>query len=120
MDGLTNGTRTIVGRERERRLLEELVATGQTQAAAAVLLGEPGMGKTSLLSYVHDRALERGAQVIGVRGAESEAMLPFAAIADLLLPMRNLFVELPAPQRLALEICLALAHGPGPGPLAAC
>lgn len=93
MDRLTNGhrrelgtapasARNIVGRERERRLLEELVATGETRGAAAVLLGEPGMGRTSLLGYVHDRALERGAQVIGVRGAESEAVLPFAAIAD--------------------------------------
>jgi DNA-binding CsgD family transcriptional regulator len=113
------GVALIVGRARERRMLEDLVATGDT-SGAAVLVGEPGMGKTALLGYARQEALERGAAVIHLRGAESEALLPFAAIADLLLPMRDLFGEVPDRQRLALEACLALAPGPVNSGLAAC
>lgn len=95
------------------------MATGRT-GGAAVLVGEPGMGKTALLGYAHHRALERGVSVISVRGAESEVSLQFAAIADVLLPMRDLFGQVPARQRLALEDCLAIIPGPGSGGLAAC
>jgi DNA-binding CsgD family transcriptional regulator len=113
------GATAIVGRAYERRLLENLVATGET-GGAAVLVGEPGMGKSALLSYAHQRALERGASVITLRGAESEVLLPFAAIADALLPMRDLFGLVPAPQQLALEACLALVPRRGSSGLAAC
>ena len=114
------GPRVIVGRAAERGLLEDLVLTAETGGGAAVLLGEPGMGKTALLGYARERALEHGDRVLAVRGTESEAVLPFAVIADLLLPMRELFGEVPPPQQLALEVCLALVPGPVPGVLAAC
>jgi hypothetical protein len=55
-----------------------------------------------------------------VRGVESEAVLPFAAITDLLWPLHGYLAKLPAIQREALEVCLALSAGPPQGPLAAC
>ena len=54
------------------------------------------------------------------RGEESEAVLAFATLADLLRPLREKFAELPQAQRQALEVCLALSSGPAAGPLAAC
>ena len=60
------------------------------------------------------------ARVLTARGIESEAVLPFAAITDLLLPLKEHFATLPAIQREALEVCLALSAGPPRGPLAAC
>ncbi len=57
---------------------------------------------------------------VTARGIESEAVLPFAAITDLLWPLREHFATLPAIQREALEVCLALSAGPPRGPLAAC
>ena len=54
------------------------------------------------------------------RGEESEAVLAFATLADLLRPSREKFAELPQAQRQALEVCLALSTGSAAGPLAAC
>ena len=82
--------------------------------------GEPGMGKTSLLGFVADCAKRGDARVLTARGIESEAVLPFAAITDLLWPLQEHFATLPAIQREALEVCLALSAGPPRGPLAAC
>ena len=85
-----------------------------------MILGEPGMGKTSLLGFVADYAKRRGARVLSARGIESEAVLPFAGITDLLWPLQAHLATLPAIQREALEVCLALSAGPPHGPLAAC
>jgi tetratricopeptide (TPR) repeat protein len=110
----------LVGRERERRLLAGLIDAADGGGAAAVILGEAGMGKTSLLELVGALARRRGMAVVALRGVEPEAVLPFAAIADLLLPLRDHMGRLPATQRQALEVCLALRPGPAHGPLAAC
>ena len=108
---------TLVGRSRERRLLQALVGSVAGGGAAGVVLGEPGIGKTALL---RDVARTTAHRVSWVRGDESEAMLPFAAAADLLTPFRSVFGNLPGAQRQALEVALALADGPPPSPLAVC
>jgi DNA-binding CsgD family transcriptional regulator/tetratricopeptide (TPR) repeat protein len=112
--------RILVGRDRERQLLAELIDSLNVGGSATVILGEPGMGKTSLLKFVSDYAERHGASVRFVRGIEAEAALPFAAIADLLMPLRVHMAKLPAVQREALEVCLALSAESPRGPLAAC
>jgi hypothetical protein len=50
------------------------------------------MGKTSMLTHLEIEAVRRGkVRVITARGVESEAVLPFPAIAELLLPLRQHF-----------------------------
>jgi DNA-binding CsgD family transcriptional regulator len=110
----------MVGREQERHLLGGLVESLNVGGGAVVIHGEPGMGKTSLLGFVADRAKRHNARVLTARGIESEAVLPFAAVTDLLWPLQEHFAALPAIQREALEVCLALSAGPPRGPLAAC
>jgi DNA-binding CsgD family transcriptional regulator len=110
----------MLGREHEQHLLGGLVDSLDVGGGAAVILGEPGMGKTSLLSFVADCARRRNARILTARGIESEAALPCAAITDLLWPLQEHFATLPAIQREALEVCLALSAGPPRGPLAAC
>lgn len=110
----------LVGRYRERRLLSRLLDSLNAGGSAALILGEPGMGKTSLLNFVADYAKSHDVRAHMVRGIESEAVLPFVAITDLLWPMRKYLAKLPAIQREALEVCLALSAGPPRGPLAAC
>jgi len=110
----------LVGRARERRLLHGLVESVEGGGAAAVIAGEAGVGKTALLMHVADVASERGLRVLGACGKESEAVLAFATLADLLRPLREKFAGLPQAQRQALEVCLAFSSGPATGPLAAC
>jgi len=111
----------LVGRVRERCLLDGLLESVEGGGAAALIVGEAGAGKTALLSHVAEVASKRaGLRVLRARGEESEAVLAFAAIADVLLPLREKFAELPQAQRHALEVCLALSSGPAAGPLAVC
>lgn len=118
---LAPAERPFVARVCERRLLDGLVESVEGGGAAALVAGEAGVGKTALLTQVAEEASKRPRmRVLGARGVESEAVLAFAAIADLLLPLRERFVELPQGQRPTLEVCLALAGGPAAGPLAAC
>jgi DNA-binding NarL/FixJ family response regulator len=110
----------LVGRVRERRLLGGLVESVEGGGAAILIAGEAGVGKTALLTHIADLASNRSLRVLRARGEESEAVLAFATLADLLRPSREKFAELPQAQRQALEVCLALSSGPAAGPLAAC
>jgi DNA-binding CsgD family transcriptional regulator len=97
-----------------------LVDPLNVSGGAVAIVGEPGIGKTSLLEFAADYARRQGSSVYMLRGIESEAALPFAAIADLLWPLRAELAQLPTIQREALEVCLALSAGQPRGPLAAC
>ena len=111
----------LVGRTAEQQALVALIDSLDSAGGAAMLVGEAGMGKTALLARLADTAAEHtGTRVIWLRGEESEAILAFAAAADLLLPLRKHFVRLPEGQRLALEACLALSGAEACGPLAVC
>ena len=111
----------LVGRAAEQQALLALLDSLDSAGSAAMLVGEAGMGKTALLTHLAAIAAARtGTRVIWLRGEESEAVLAFAAAADLLLPLREHFACLPEGQRLALEACLALSGAEPCGPLAAC
>jgi DNA-binding CsgD family transcriptional regulator len=105
----------FVGRERACQLLDAFVASVRSGGAARVLAGEVGMGKTALLHHLAQRSQ---VPVRWLRGIEAEAVLPFAAAADLLTPLRPYFGAVPATQRRALERALALADGAPPCTLA--
>ncbi|MFD7297831.1 AAA family ATPase [Streptomyces sp. NPDC059897] len=111
------GMRSLVGRERECDLLAGLLESLPDRGAALLLRGEPGIGKSALLDHVARLARRR---VLRARGVESEAVLPYTVLADLLLPLRSCFTELPPTQRRALETCFALAEGEAPNPYAVC
>jgi tetratricopeptide (TPR) repeat protein len=80
------------------------------------MVGEPGMGKTTLLDWLARSA--PNLVVLRASGRESEADLPFTAIADLLLSQRDGLSELPPPQARALASALALEPRAGGDPLA--
>ncbi|WP_328506337.1 LuxR C-terminal-related transcriptional regulator [Streptomyces sp. NBC_00391] len=108
--------------------MDDLLVAGGAGGAALLLWGAPGIGKTALLDYAAERATAgtsgaAPATVLRARGVETETVLPFATLGDLLMPHSSLFRELPGAQRSALESCLALSGDPAdpPGnPYAAC
>ncbi len=72
----------LLGRETECRFVDEVLEAAQRgESRVAVITGEPGIGKTALLRYAHDRA--SGMLVLRATGIESEAELEFSALDDL-------------------------------------
>jgi DNA-binding CsgD family transcriptional regulator len=100
----------LLGRERERRELDRLLATARSgHSAVLALVGEPGIGKTALLAYAAEHA--GSLRLLRARGIESEAQVPFAALLELLRPTLGLLERIPPPQAAALEGALALRPG---------
>jgi DNA-binding CsgD family transcriptional regulator len=97
----------LLGRRDERLALERLFAQARDgQGGALVLLGEPGIGKTALLEHAAESAA--GMRILRARGIESEAVIPFAGLAELLRPVLSVLNRIPALQASALSGALAL------------
>ena len=96
-----------MGRDDEVAALRAFFAAAGGGPRALVLHGEAGIGKTTLWSAGIDLARERGLRVLTAWPAEAERGLAFSVLGDLFgdLPS-ELFDELPAPRRRALEVAL--------------
>jgi tetratricopeptide (TPR) repeat protein len=106
----------VIGREQELGSIEEFVHRIADGPAALLLSGEPGIGKTALWDAGVERARKRRAIVLEYRAVEAEALVPFAALSDLLSGVREAtFALLTAPRRHALEVALLLEE-PGERP----
>lgn len=92
----------LVGRHEEMRVLVGLVDQAHEAGAAIAVLGDPGIGKSSLLRAVADYARQSGLMVLRTEGVEAEAQLPFAGLHQLLRPVLKAADGLPGPQRKAL------------------
>jgi DNA-binding CsgD family transcriptional regulator len=103
----------ILGRGAELQQVGGLLADETAAARALVLTGEAGVGKTTIWEEGVRMAGARGLSVLAARPAEAEAALPFAALGDLLGPVADA-VELPRPQRAALDRALDRADADGP------
>ena len=108
----------IVGRDLELAGLDEFVR-GTGAPHTLILVGAPGIGKTTLWEAALDRARDAGVRVLSTRGAAAEAKLSLTGIFDLADPVpKEVLSQLPAPQRVALEVALLRAEASGrrPGP----
>ena len=104
----------LLGRDQEQSLLRSLLDEVAIHGQALVLRGEPGVGKSRLLSETARTARERGMSVLTTTGVQSEADLPFAGLHQLLRPVRGRVTELPAVQRAALDAAFGLTHEAAP------
>jgi DNA-binding SARP family transcriptional activator/tetratricopeptide (TPR) repeat protein len=81
--------RGLVGRIREQEIISgalEAIVSGSTPPGL-VFLGEPGIGKSRLLSVVAQGGERRGARIIAARCFEAEAVRPYGCWADALRPI---------------------------------
>lgn len=100
----------LLGRERELQLVTSALDTARRGAGSVLLVeGDPGTGKTSLLSAARELASEF--TTAGCRGVEWEAELPFSGLHELLATFLVDLPALPIPQRRALEGALGLGDG---------
>lgn len=102
----------ILGRVDEQRRLDALVSgTRNGRGGAIAVLGEPGMGKTTLLSALTE---EPGLRVLHVDGFESEQSMPFAAVQRLVTQLHDQLDAIPELQRQAMLVASGQIDGPPP------
>jgi DNA-binding CsgD family transcriptional regulator/tetratricopeptide (TPR) repeat protein len=102
----------LQGRERERERITTLIDEAwASRGGALVLLGQPGVGKSTLLLDARERA--EGMQILSTRGIESESPLAFAALQRLLKPVMRYAERLPHPQSAALRAAFGEQAGGG-------
>ncbi|MET0235044.1 MAG: AAA family ATPase [Kibdelosporangium sp.] len=105
----------MLGRENEIDQLDSLLRHALAGRGGGVVVhGEPGIGKTALLSYAKEHAT--GFQVLRAVGVEPEADLAYATLHQLLLPGLGAVGRLPDPQAQALNILFGRTHGAPPDP----
>lgn len=101
-----NRNSDLVGRDDETRQLSDFL-NGTEPVDCVVLVGEPGIGKTTLWEEVLVQARSLGYVIATTRCSAAEATLSFAALGDLVSEIGQEALEtLPAPQRRAIEVAL--------------
>jgi DNA-binding NarL/FixJ family response regulator len=99
----------LVGRELEAARLARFASELRDGAAAVLVRGEPGIGKTSLWREALADAERSGVRVLTTRCVEAEMPVALCALADLLEPVVvDVLERLPGPQREALGGALGL------------
>ncbi len=105
----------LLGREAEQQVVGELLRNARAgRSGALVLRGDPGIGKTALLSYA--RSCAEGMTVLRSVGIEAEHELPFAGLHQLVRPCLGLLERLPPPQQTALRGAFGLSFEPVENP----
>lgn len=95
-DGARTRRVPLTGRHEELRALSDLVAgVRDGMSAALVVVGEAGIGKTTLLDHLAETSDDL--RVVRTAGTESEARLGFAGLHRLLRPFLDGLESLPAP-----------------------
>jgi DNA-binding CsgD family transcriptional regulator len=107
---------SLLGRRQEQSVLTALLDEVAIRGEALVLRGEPGIGKSRLLSETARMARARGMVLLTTTGVQSEARLPFAGLHQLLRPVRARAGALPAVQRTALDAAFGLTRDVAPEP----
>ncbi len=105
-----------LGRDAELERLDAFLGGDSEGLAKLLLEGDAGIGKTTLWRAALVRARELGFRVVDSRPAAAERELSFAALGDLLGGLHDEIGGLPAPQRRALRIALALEGATGEPP----
>lgn len=104
----------LIGRDEELSRLRDLVAPPYTESRVLLVLGDPGVGKTALLTEAVREARSAGMRVLTVAGRESEQDFPFAGLHQLLRPALDRLDGLPARQADALRGAFAISEDPVP------
>lgn len=109
-------TRTgpIHGREPELNLFDTLLADIEEHGQGVLVRGDAGIGKSSLVQEVAQRARARRITVLETTGIEAESGLPYAGLHRLLAPLLDEVERLPETQRRALLTALGMQEGPAP------
>ena len=110
---MRGGAAQLLGHRAERDVLDRFLAAVRAgESQTLVVRGEPGVGKTALLSTWPGR--RRAAGWRRAAGVESEMELAFAGVASVVRADAGSPRRLPAPQRDALRTAFGMQAGPVP------
>ena len=105
----------LVGRGRELAEIDRFLATSMGELRCLRLVGQAGIGKTTLWKAALTRAQDRGFLVLACRPTEMETQLSFSALVDLFGDLADeVLPQLPEPQRLAVEAALLRGSSAAP------
>lgn len=107
-----------MGRARELGVLHGFIDAVEADGGSLLVLGEAGMGKTSLLDAATAHAAKLGIRVLRASGVEFEAEVSFAGLHQLVAPLAAELAMLPPDSRRAIGVAVGLAEGPAPDQLA--
>jgi DNA-binding CsgD family transcriptional regulator len=111
-------TDALIGREAECALVYRLLDEARNgRSGSLVLFGEPGIGKSALLEYAVASAAS-DMRTLRVTGLEAVSEAPFAALGELLRPVRSTISGLSQARRKALHTALGLDRGGDTEPVA--
>jgi AAA ATPase domain len=100
---------SLYGREVELAFLFDMLdGAAKGLGGASIVRGDAGIGKSTLLGAVVERARERAMTVLSTRGVQSEAHMPFAGLHQLLSPFLPRLDELGGVQRSSLLAAFGL------------
>ncbi|GAA1327275.1 AAA family ATPase [Pseudonocardia xinjiangensis] len=104
----------LVGRDAELDVIRSFLSTVEVDGGALLLLGEPGLGKTTLLDSAAEMATAAGMRVLRAAGVQFEADVSFAGLHQALLPLLDRLDGLAPPHRAALSVAMGSGEGPSP------
>ncbi|MER7166068.1 AAA family ATPase [Micromonospora sp. NPDC000207] len=103
----------LLGRDPELERISTLLGNGRDgRGGSLLLLGDPGIGKTTLLKAATGGLT--GRQLLEVDGFEAEITMPFAAVQRLIRPLRRHLDAVPDGHRQALLVAAGEVAGPAP------
>lgn len=98
----------IVGRDRQLHAVDAFAARLRGGVQALLFAGEPGIGKTTLLTEARQRLMASGAHVLACRPSDVEVRFAFSALRDLLGPALGKLDAIPSPMARAIRVALLL------------
>ena len=104
----------LLGRLNETKIITGLLDDIRRSGATLVLRGDPGIGKSRLISEATALAEARSIRVLSTKGVQSEAHLAYGGLQQLLRPVRSLAARLPPAARAVLETALGVGDSSAP------
>src|SRR5882672_2084616 len=102
--------RVLLGRRDEQQAIDRLLERARSgRGGVLVVRGEAGVGKTSLLEYLAERAA--GCEVVRAAGVQADMEFPFAGLQQLFGSRLESLERLPDPQREALAVAFGIRSG---------
>ncbi|MFD6199133.1 AAA family ATPase [Mycobacteriaceae bacterium NPDC060252] len=117
MTALTHDSR-FIGRDDLRNAVTRVATDAENPPNVLLLVGDAGIGKSTLLMDAVAAATQSGHQVLFAAGGEPELLHAYTSLTELVWPLHQHVNELPAPLRDTLNDILGVSTAPSPrGPI---